>query len=428
MIVRELVNRVLFTTQPGQIEKLNSQFSGLRKSALSITKGLGKGFAAAMAGAVHSVLDAEKSIANVEFFADGAKQAEQMLAIAEQLRKPFISEREALASLSILSKMNVETKDLGKSFNLLQDISVAAGSNLNIKQASEAFKDFVKTGESDSLESLGLIGKRIAEAFRKGNISSALGAASEQKRLEFLMDQADKRSERIAQLVANQQKTLTFSLNQNAVEMSDILLKLGKITTPALKELSDFSAETLKAIKNWDELWSGIKETADSLQSLIKFIRQDGITGILDKSINNLKKDLSDTFLGREPLDITPQQKQIAKNLADTARQERSVSKLSESFKMGATPRTARENLSIQATEAARSVTEKITERTRIIEKQTQTAIEPLQQQAVKLEINVNSKIQELTKDTQFISEVTNLFQSWLNRKAKNVSNTFATQ
>ena len=277
-VVRELINRVGFRIDRGSLKNAENAFGKLQGSGVSAASLIGGGFKTLL-GTLTTVTtaglklfsDFEKDVATVKFFSRSADEASRLLNAVEKIRgAESVSARERAQAAAEFSKLaGVSAESLGDVIPILERISVAQP-ELDFPDVVQRFVEFIRTGDISALESLGAIGKDLAETFRLSGLNLEQSVKGQRNRFQLLNSELVKSRDRINELAAEFEQTFTFDVTALTTQLSDFTLKFGETTAPAVSELLNSITGTLKELNESESLWESISETINDTSDFLK--------------------------------------------------------------------------------------------------------------------------------------------------------------
>ena len=280
-VVRELVNRISFKVNKGDLANVDStfdKFKGKGKGLISFFGTIGGAIskaALAFAGfqltATKLFVDFQKDTGASNFFARNKSEAEALLKVVDEIqsKSETTSRRESRQAAKTFSTLNIQRKQLEEIIPFIEKISIARP-DLDFTAVAESLKSVVKGGDIQELINLVPGIKQDLEILSKTSFGKPFGEVLEQQRIELVLESLRKNQDRLNELVAEQRTKIPFFIERVSKETSDFFLNFGENTAEPMKELLAAISATIKEINESDEFWEAVRTSAEATKEAIK--------------------------------------------------------------------------------------------------------------------------------------------------------------
>jgi len=267
-VVRELVNRIGFKINRGELADAENAFKKLTTRAAIGLTGI-------QIAATKTFVDFKKDTADVNFFANNKEEAEAILKLTNEIAEASetTSRREARAAAKTISTFNVNKKLLEEILPFIEKISIARP-NLDFTDVVSSLEDVIKGGNIQALLDLVPGIKDELEILSKTNFQTPFADITEEQRAELLIKTLRENRARLTELVAEQKTQIPFFVERVSKESSDFFLNFGEKTAPAMMVLLELISTTIKEINENEAFWEAIATSADAIAKAFLLTKQ----------------------------------------------------------------------------------------------------------------------------------------------------------
>jgi hypothetical protein len=300
-VVRELVNRISFKVNPGDVKDVESTFKKISKLGLATITGI-------TVASTKLFTDFEKNTGASKFFSKNKEEAEALLKVVDEIaaKSENTSRREARQASETLSQLNIRRRTLEEFIPFIEKISIAQP-KLDFTQVSESLNRIIKGGDIQELINLVPGIKQQLELLSKTTFGKPFGDILEENRAKLVLDALRENQGRLTELLNEQEQTLNNAFVRVGKDASDFTLKFGEKTAPAIKEALGAVESLIEELNESKGLWDAIDSTVSGISKLIKGtadlikeINQKGVSGIVSEKLEETPA-ATQTFAGVRP-------------------------------------------------------------------------------------------------------------------------------